>query len=247
MGDYNDFSQEDFGPEVFKDPIAMLEALKRKKKSLNATAALEQNDCVYESKVPSDELLSMSDIERRYHVSIEALRLAIKTKTLVPVASIPLFSSEDVMRFIEGANTLIPTIVATFLEEIEHMRTNYSYKPLLLMAIFEKANENGEISMTDIVDYYSDFYRERSKRGLKPEKSDSSFVKRAGDRQAAKRTIVNYPLRIYIRKGFLSYDSSSNVVKVNQILWKYVLESDRVPVMERCKEALDRYYLTAFS
>ena len=245
MGDYSDLSLEDFQPEVFQDPVALLDALKKKKKALNVSA-LEENDCLYEAEASTDELLSMSEIERRYHVSIETVRSAIKTKVLAPVASIPLFSSADKMKFIEDAKTSRSPVVTTFLEEIEHMRTNYSYKPLLLMAILEKASENGEISMTDIIDYYFAFYKERNRAGLQPEKSDSSFVRCPDDRQVAKRTIATYPLKIYIGKGFLSYDPSTNVVKVEQTLWVYILDAGKERIKAICEEALRKYYLATF-
>lgn len=240
-----DLFREDFKPEVFQDPIALLDALKKKKKALNVSA-LEENDYLYEAEMSTDELLSMSDIERRYHVSIETVRSAIKTKVLVPVASIPLFSSVDVMKFIEDTKTSLSPIATMFLEEIEHMRINYSYKPLLLMAILEKAGENGEISMTDIIDYYFAFYKERGRTGLQPEKGDSTFVRYPDDRQIAKRTIATYPLKIYIGKGFLSYDPSTKVVKVDQTLWAYILDAGKEKIKAICEEALRKYYLAAF-
>ena len=132
MGDFNDLNLEDFKPEDFQDPLALLDALNEKRKKLNISE-VEKNDYLYEDGAPLDELLSITDIERRFKVPLETVRSAIKTRTLTPVASIPLFSASDVARFIESSKTSLPPAAIAFLKEIEHMRTNYSYKPLLFV------------------------------------------------------------------------------------------------------------------
>ena len=44
-----------------------------------------------------------------------------------------------------------------FIEFIKKMDMNYSYKPVLLKAVFEYIDEDGKVRLCDIIDYFSNF------------------------------------------------------------------------------------------
>ena len=48
-----------------------------------------------------------------------------------------------------------------FMKFIETMDMSYSYKPVLLKAIYEYMDTSGRVALPDVVDYFIDFYEDR--------------------------------------------------------------------------------------
>lgn len=57
------------------------------------------------------------------------------------------------------------------------MDMSFSYKPVLLKAVFDHVDEDGKIRIVDIVNYFIDFYEERKDNGLIAEKPNSIYQK----------------------------------------------------------------------
>ena len=133
-------------------------------------------------------------------------------------------------------------MLQAIIQEAQNMRTNYSYKPVLLLAIIERGNDLGEVAMTDIVDYFMDYYAKRRELGICVEKPDSSFVKHPFDRVKAKKTIIAYPVRIFVEKGFLTYDRETGVVTVIPTIWNNLTEKIKGEISEYCNNTLEKYY-----
>ena len=54
---------------------------------------------------------------------------------------------------------------------------SYSYKPVLLKAIYEYMDSSGRVALPDVVDYFIDFYEDRKAHGMIAEKSTSIYQK----------------------------------------------------------------------
>lgn len=61
-------------------------------------------------------------------------------------------------------------IKGKFIEFIERMDMSYSYKPVLIKAIFDHIDDEGKVRIIDIVDYFIDFYHNRKTKGMIVEK-----------------------------------------------------------------------------
>lgn len=235
---------EEFDLSSFDDPIALLQILKQKNKE--PFAAIVGNEDLFFERDTKDGIITPQGIAEKYDLPINFVRGLVTTKDITPVGYIPVFSVSEFEAFYENHDFSNPPIVDAFLYELDHMRTNYSYKPLLLLAIIKNANKNGEISLSEVIDFYFAFYQKRQKLGLVIEKGDSSFVKNANDRAAAKKTILTYPLKIYCDKGFLFYDSRTETITVVSELWHYLLALDDFSnICSRCEAILDEYYYTS--
>lgn len=64
-----------------------------------------------------------------------------------------------------------------FMKFIETMDMSFSYKPVLLKAIYEYMDSNGRVALPDVVDYFFDFYEDRKAHGMIAEKSTSIYQK----------------------------------------------------------------------
>ena len=46
-----------------------------------------------------------------------------------------------------------------FIDEVSDMKMSFSYKPILIKAMMEYADVNGRASMSDIIDYYLNYFQ----------------------------------------------------------------------------------------
>lgn len=193
----------------------------------------------------SCDFLTVADIQRQYGLSEDYIRSALLAGSLSPSKMILYFSKSDVedlvsnMSDAEEANPL----TAAFEKELDKMVMNYSYKPLLLLALFSKESLSAKVE--EIIDFYFAYYSGRAENGQVVEKGDSSFIQNPGDRLAARRTILRYPVSVLAKKCFVVYDKEHDTVSVNSLLANDRQHINAAYVRSRCKELLDKYYYTA--
>ena len=228
-----DITIDDLDESDFGDPISLLEAL------LKRGSARKQ----ISSDLPKEsDCLTASQISQKYNVEVEDILSAIKNGNLVADKVVPLFSPKVVEAFLSDLNSGKTTLFDNFMHEITHMRVNYSYKPVLVMAIMENASENGEIALSDLVDFFLDFYEKRQAAGLVIEKADSSFVKFQNDRQHAARTIIRYPITVLENKQFISFDRQTSVLTVAKPIWQKINAEMKAFIEMSCEKILEGYY-----
>lgn len=230
---FRDITIDDFNESDFGDPISLLDAL-IKKSSERKQISLgfpKESDC-----------LTVSQISQQYNVEVEDILSAIKNGNLVADKVVPLFSKKVVEAFLAGLNTRRTTLFDNFMYEITHMKVNYSYKPVLVLAIMKNASEDGEIALSNLVDFFLDFYKKRQAVGLIIEKANSSFVKFQNNRQHAERTIIRYPITVLKDKGFINFDPQSSVLTVAKPIWQRIDAETKEFIGRSCEKILERYY-----
>lgn len=62
------------------------------------------------------------------------------------------------------------------MEMVEKMEMSYSYKPVLMYAMLENADEKGKVLIEDLIDYFIYFYENRRKKGLTVEKKKCIYL-----------------------------------------------------------------------
>lgn len=228
-----DITIDDFDENDFGDPISLLNAL------LKRSSAHKQISSDFPKK---SDFLTVSQISQQYNVEVEDILSAIKNSNLVADKVVPLFSQKSVEAFLADHNNGNATLFDKFMYEITHMRVNYSYKPVLVMAIMRNASENGEIALSDLVDFYLDFYEKRQAEGSIIEKADSFFVKFQNDRQHAARTIVRYPITVLENKQFINFDPQTSVLTVAKPIWQRIDVETKAFIEASCEKTLEGYY-----
>lgn len=149
------------------------------------------------------------------------------------------FTKEDVRAIAEKSKSLNP-LMAAFEKELDKMVMNYSYKPLLLLSLLRNSDYSEKVE--NVINFYFEYYKNRTKNGLQPEKSDSSFVQHPNDRFAARRTILRYPAGVFAKKAFVVYEKSSDTLSLSPLLINGNNRFSKEYVTRRCYELLDTYY-----
>lgn len=129
-----------------------------------------------------------------------------------------------------------------FMEMVRQMDMSYSYKPVLIKAIFANADNKGRVNIDDITTYFKNFYESRRKDGLTVEKSNSIFAKGGyTDKEAAKNILAN-PFKRFQDMQMLRHTKTIGIIDVEPTVWKNLTEDDKGELLRVCEEKLDEYY-----
>lgn len=234
----SDISVDDFDPSDFDNPIKLLEALKKRGKDSTCKSVPKNNDTENLSN-----FLTVAQIESKYGISESTIMHAMKNSKLVADKVILLFSEISIKKFL-AVQVADNALYDAFIKEIRKMKLTCSYKPLLLLALLECGNVNGELNLSEVLNYYFSYYKKREANSEIIEKPNSPFVKYPYDRTNAKKTIVKYPVKIFQDKGFLEYNKEENIVKIKPNLWSMISTEVKADIISECYKKLDKYYDT---
>ena len=107
------------------------------------------------------------------------------------------------------------------------LRMSYSYKPLLIKAMLEYADEkNGTCPMEDIIFYFRDFYTKRRLKGLFVEKEKSIFSREGFSDREARRIILIYPYKRFANFRLLYYKKEEELLGFHPYLWESLSQKE---------------------
>lgn len=123
------------------------------------------------------DMISQIEFVRMVDVQSETVERYIKDGKVKPDLSIPFgdkrmfhyFREESIRNIAKqyGWDLITPQNMADkFMKFIETMDMSYSYKPVLLKAIYEYMDTSGRVALSDVVDYFIDFYEDRKAHGM---------------------------------------------------------------------------------
>lgn len=150
------------------------------------------------------DMISQIEFVRMVDVQSETVERYIKDGKVKPDLSTPFgdkrmfhyFREESIRNIAKqyGWDLITPQNMADkFMKFIETMDMSYSYKPVLLKAIYEYMDTSGRVALPDVVDYFIDFYEDRKAHGMIAEKSTSIYQKGGYTRKDVEKNILSNP------------------------------------------------------
>lgn len=160
------------------------------------------------------DMISQIEFVRMVDVQSETVERYIKDGKVKPDLSIPFgdkrmfhyFREESIRNIAKqyGWDLITPQNMADkFMKFIETMDMSYSYKPVLLKAIYEYMDTSGRVALPDVVDYFIDFYEDRKAHGMIAEKSTSIYQKGGYTRKDVEKNILSNPFKRFEDMRFL--------------------------------------------
>ncbi len=199
------------------------------------------------------DMISQLEFVRMVDVQTETIERYIREGKLKPDLEVPIgdkrsfkYFKEDTVRkyaseygweLITAAN-----MKDKFMGMVKTMDMSYSYKPVLLKAMFENVNENGKVRVEDIVDYFINFYGDRKEKGLFVEKKSSVFCRDNFTRKDAERNIFANPFRRFEDMRFMKRCREIEFVEFNKYVFKKLTKEDIAWIARHCDEKLEEYY-----
>ena len=130
-------------------------------------------------------MISQIEFVRIVDVQSETIERYIREEKIKPDLEVPIgdrrsfnyfkeetikeYASEFGWEFITAAN-----MKDKFMDMVKTMDMSFSYKPVLLKAMFEHVDEKGRVRVEDMVDYFIEFYSDRKSKRFE----DMRFMKK---------------------------------------------------------------------
>ena len=180
--------------------------------------------------------------------------MVIKDGKVKPDLSIPFgdkrmfhyFREESIRNIAKqyGWDLITPQNMADkFMKFVETMDMSYSYKPVLLKAIYEYMDSSGRVALPDVVDYFIDFYEDRKAHGMIAEKSTSIYQKGGYTRKDVEKSILSNPFKRFEDMRFLMRCKDVETIEVNPIIFHKFTREDWLHIVNVCDKSLEKYYL----
>lgn len=183
------------------------------------------------------DMISQIEFVRMVDVQSETVDRYIKDGKIKPDLSVPFgdkrmfhyFREESVRNIAKqyGWDLITPQNMADkFMKFIETMDMSFSYKPVLLKAIYEYMDSNGRVALPDVVDYFIDFYEDRKAHGMIAEKPNSIYQKGGYTKKDVEKNILSNLFKRFEDMRFLMRCKDVETVEVNPIIFRKLTRKD---------------------
>ena len=200
------------------------------------------------------DMISQIEFVRMVDVQSETVDRYIKDGKIKPDLSVPFgdkrmfhyFREESVRNIAKqyGWDLITPQNMADkFMKFIEMMDMSFSYKPVLLKAIYEYMDSNGRVALPDVVDYFIDFYEDRKAHGMIAEKPNSIYQKGGYTKKDVEKNILSNPFKRFEDMRFLMRCKDVETVEVNPIIFRKLTREDWLHIVDVCDKSLEKYYM----
>ena len=245
----NEPQVDDFSAEALLDPIKLLDEMAR----LEVYAPNESSIGLVNWDGNIDGMISQAELVKRISVQKKTIDRYVREHRIIPDKIVPLngqstqnFYTEETVRNICSAFgweiVEEAQLKQRLFDELQQMAMAYSYKPVLLKALFSKADDYGRMAMSDVIEFFIAFYENRRQDGLFIEQPDSVFVKEHYSLEDARRTIRFHPVERFAEMNFIRYVNASDIIEVNESLWDTINQSEKQCIIQKCDEKISQYY-----
>lgn len=199
------------------------------------------------------DMISQLEFVRMVDVQTETVERYIREGKIVADLEVPLgerrsfkyFKEDTVKKYAcqYGWERITPANMKDkFIEMVKTMDMSFSYKPVLLKAMFELVDENGRVRVEDIVDYFIDFYTDRKEKGLVVEKKNSLYAKDDFNRKEVERNIFANPFKRFEDMRFMKRCREVEYVEFNRYVFKKLTREEIRWILEHCERKLGEYH-----
>ena len=198
-------------------------------------------------------MLSQMEFVRRVDIQEDTLEKYIQDGKIQPDIVVPISKSRVFKYFKEEkvkgyANQFGWTLITDsnrkdiFLEMIERMDMNYSYKPVFILAMLENSDKNGRARIEDIVAYFRRFYQQRRENGLIVEKPKSVYCKEQIEDAEIRRNILAYPFRRFELMSLMRHTKTLGIIEIDATVWKRLEAEEVKRIIAACNRNIAEYY-----
>lgn len=199
-------------------------------------------------------MISQMEFIRRVDVQSETIERYVREGKLIPDLVVPMsehrtykfFKQESLEKYAEqyGWNLIDDDNRKNlFMEMVEQMDMSYSYKPVLLKAVFANVDKQGRVKLDDIVGYFRSFYESRRKAGLVVEKSNSVYAKVGYTDKEAERNILSNPFKRFEDMNIMRHTKTLGIIEIDSSVWKKLSQEEIEKIITICDKKLEEYFM----
>ena len=198
-------------------------------------------------------MISQMEFVRRVDVQSETIERYVREGKLTPDLIVPMsehrtfkyFKEESIERYAKEFGWQLiddKNRKELFMKMVQDMDMSYSYKPVLLKAVFAYADKNGRVKIEDVVHYFKEYYEGRRREGLLVEKANSIFAKGGYTDKEAERNILSNPFKRFEDMDMMRHTKTLGVVEIDPFVWKKLSEEDIDSILVTCDQKLKDYF-----
>lgn len=197
-------------------------------------------------------MISQNEFVRMVSVQSETVSKYINEGKIIPdrvietgISSFNFFREDSIKKYAEQFKWDLITpanMMNKFVEMVEKMDMSYSYKPVLLYAMFENVDDKGKVLIEDIIDYFIYYYEDRRKKGLIVEKKKCIYLGGNYTRKEVMQNIFNNPFKRFEDMGFMKRRRDIEYVEFNSHIWKNITKENIINILKLCDKSLDEYF-----
>jgi len=201
----------------------------------------------------TQHMISQTEFVRRVDVQSETIDKYVRDGKIIPDLVVPMSENRNFKYFLPEtlesyAKEFNWTLISDenrkdlFMKMVRQMDMSYSYKPVLLKAILAHADYKGIISLSDIVEFFINYYESRKQNGLIIEKKNSIYAKGGFAKKDVERNILSNPFKRFEDMHMLRHTKTLGFIEVDNIVWRYLSDDDKEEIEKVCEEKLEQYY-----
>lgn len=199
------------------------------------------------------DMVSLIEFVRMVDVQSETIDRYIREGLIVADLDIPMgnartfkyFKKDTIYEYVKKYNWQLITpanMKDKFMEYVEKMDMSYSYKPVLLKAIFDSIDENGRVKVEYLVDYFIDYYSNRKEMGLVVEKRSCIYLRDDYTRKEVERNIFSNPFKRFEDMNFMKRSKDVEFIEVSKYIMKKISEEEIEWILKHCDVKLMKYF-----
>ena len=129
-----------------------------------------------------------------------------------------------------------------FMKYIDEMTMSYSYKPVLIKAIFASISNKGRVQLSDLVDYFIGFYSTRKSNGFIVEKANSVYCKDNYTKRDVEHNILTNPYKRFEDMNMLRHTKTLGIIEIDSHIFRKLSDNDKAEILQICDSKLAGYY-----
>lgn len=199
-------------------------------------------------------MMSASDLEVELAAAEGRIRMAIARGLVVPDHTLTLGErtyhyflrerAEEIRETLGLPQVDDASIRDLFFEFVERMDMSSSYKPVLLLALLDQADDSGRANIDDVVTAFHAFYLGRQQQELPVERAGMRMQQ--ADRLSkddVRSVMLTMPFRKFEQRKYLSYDKQNLAcIRFQAALWRQITPEDLTTLRSHCEQAISDYY-----
>ena len=198
-------------------------------------------------------MVSQIEFTRRVSVQSETIDRYIREGKLIPDLEVPIsehrsfkyFYPETVVRYAKECNWKLIThanMKDMFIDMVTTMTMSYSYKPVFILSFLDHMDDKGKARLEDVVAAFTDYYEQRIKNGLPPEKKPCIFTKGGYTEKDVERLILSMPFKRFEDMGFIHHAKHLGIIQLEKAIFSRLGAQDIENIRVRCTSALAAYF-----
>lgn len=198
------------------------------------------------------DMISQMEFVRMVDVQSETISKYLREKKIIADLVIPMgdnkrfnyFNKDTILKYVEKFKWQLITpanMKDKFMEMVDKMDMSYSYKPVLLKAIFESIDDKGRVRVEDVVDYFIDYYEGRRDKGLMVEKKPCLYL-RDYTRKEVEQNIFSNPFKRFEDMNFMKRNKDLEFIEISRHIIKKLSKDEVKWIIEHSDKKLLEYF-----